>query len=407
MSTSITGTRSTAITSFQSLYYSFRFVRRTCAQITKDIEKLSQNIWALSTEEVKFGRWCIDYVNFHNFSNTLAIIKQKLNEIGVTYFYLGRTNLINIARQTNRNLYLYPKKTGLPRSIGITPSGKVFVFFNRKKVLGDKRVGEGANKVVTFTKPLGSNELYVSASSPENIQEIDMLKKFRGVKRIVQLLDYFFYTNKKGKKKVRMITEYCNEKDLRYAINNKRLTLRDKQLLFHEIIVAVAYMHNKGVVHRDLKPSNILLNRGRDGVLHSVIGDFGAACCTDDESFKQVALTSPFYASKAYLNALYVEKSSKKLALNNSFSLDSWGVASILYELLTGDTLPCNHCEQRRSTRSYTEAARKGPANKNSPYYFIWAFLHNRISLTDAVPKLYRIDWSSVEPVSQMRKFFR
>ena len=50
------------------------------------------------------------------------------------------------------------------------------------------------------------------------------------------------------------------------------IPLREVTRILQEVIGALAYAHERGVVHRDIKPDNILMNRG-----HAVVTDFGVA----------------------------------------------------------------------------------------------------------------------------------
>ena len=50
------------------------------------------------------------------------------------------------------------------------------------------------------------------------------------------------------------------------------IPLREVMRILTEVIGALAYAHERGVVHRDIKPDNILMNRG-----HAVVTDFGVA----------------------------------------------------------------------------------------------------------------------------------
>ena len=69
-----------------------------------------------------------------------------------------------------------------------------------------------------------------------------------------------------------LVTDYCSGKDLSFLIESK-ICLDEKDACFYtaEIIIALNYLHNKGIFYRDLKPENILIND--DG--HIKLADFG------------------------------------------------------------------------------------------------------------------------------------
>ncbi|GFE54971.1 PEK kinase [Babesia ovis] len=73
-----------------------------------------------------------------------------------------------------------------------------------------------------------------------------------------------------------ILMEYCAEDNLANAITDRRL-LDKPQLaieLFRQILEALSYIHEKGIIHRDIKPSNIFL-KSENGVLSIKLGDFG------------------------------------------------------------------------------------------------------------------------------------
>ncbi len=55
-------------------------------------------------------------------------------------------------------------------------------------------------------------------------------------------------------------------------LKERRLPLKDAIRLTCEILEAIRYAHEHGVIHRDIKPANILLSDG-----HAVVADFGVA----------------------------------------------------------------------------------------------------------------------------------
>lgn len=71
-----------------------------------------------------------------------------------------------------------------------------------------------------------------------------------------------------------MAVEYCSNGDLSEILDE--YSLLDEEIakfLTAELILAMKYMHEKGVIFRDLKPENILIDS--DG--HIRLADFGLA----------------------------------------------------------------------------------------------------------------------------------
>ena len=73
------------------------------------------------------------------------------------------------------------------------------------------------------------------------------------------------YEVKVTKENIYLIMEYCNGGSLKKALNNykqkfgKPFTEDIVQYLMKQILTAVEYLHNHGIIHRDLKLENILL----------------------------------------------------------------------------------------------------------------------------------------------------
>lgn len=66
--------------------------------------------------------------------------------------------------------------------------------------------------------------------------------------------------------------EFTNLGELFFHLRREKRYPEDKARFYiAEILMALEYLHNKGVVYRDLKPENILM--GGDG--HLKIADFG------------------------------------------------------------------------------------------------------------------------------------
>ncbi|KAA6397823.1 MAG: putative Serine/threonine-protein kinase Nek6, partial [Streblomastix strix] len=75
-----------------------------------------------------------------------------------------------------------------------------------------------------------------------------------------------------------VVTEYCKNGDLRKVIDQLQTLPEIERLeriwqLFAQIILALEFIHSKGVIHRDIKPENIFIME--DETIR--LGDFGLA----------------------------------------------------------------------------------------------------------------------------------
>lgn len=91
-----------------------------------------------------------------------------------------------------------------------------------------------------------------------------------------------------------------------------------------QLLFAVEYIHQRGVVHRDLKPANMLIRDEQDYQIK--IADFGFAVLVGSDSF----LTS-YCGTGAYMAPEIVQDS------NYGKPVDIWACGVILYLLISGD----------------------------------------------------------------------
>ena len=108
-----------------------------------------------------------------------------------------------------------------------------------------------------------------------------------------------------------------------YLAKQERFSLQDTMSIMEQLLEALGYAHERGVVHRDIKPANIIMT-GEGGLK---VADFGIARL-DNSNLTQVGavMGTPSYMSPEQFAGLPVDRRS-----------DLFSAGVILYELLTGE----------------------------------------------------------------------
>ncbi|XP_017155659.1 calcium/calmodulin-dependent protein kinase type 1 isoform X1 [Drosophila miranda] len=136
---------------------------------------------------------------------------------------------------------------------------------------------------------------------------------------IVQLLETY-----EDKSKVYLVMELVTGGELFDRIVEKgSYTERDASHLIRQILEAVDYMHEQGVVHRDLKPENLLYYSPEDDS-KIMISDFGLSKM-EDSGIMATACGTPGYVAPEVL----AQKPYGK-------AVDVWSIGVISYILLCG-----------------------------------------------------------------------
>ncbi|KDR20580.1 Calcium/calmodulin-dependent protein kinase type 1D, partial [Zootermopsis nevadensis] len=152
-------------------------------------------------------------------------------------------------------------------------------------------------------------------TSSANSEETPWLKH----PNIVQLLETF-----EDKHKVYLIMELVTGGELFDRIVEKgSYTEKDASDLIRQVLEAVDYMHEQGVVHRDLKPEN-LLYYSPDEDSKIMISDFGLSKM-EDSGIMATACGTPGYVAPEVL----AQKPYGK-------AVDVWSIGVISYILLCG-----------------------------------------------------------------------
>ncbi|MEX2180780.1 MAG: serine/threonine-protein kinase [Gemmatimonadaceae bacterium] len=106
------------------------------------------------------------------------------------------------------------------------------------------------------------------------------------------------------------------------------LPLADALRIARELLDALAFAHEHGVVHRDVKPENILLE-GR----HAVVADFGVAKALSEAGVSGAGLTS---VGLALGTPAYMAPEQAMADATTNHRADLYAAGAVMYEMLAG-----------------------------------------------------------------------
>ncbi|KAI8806482.1 calcium/calmodulin-dependent protein kinase type 1 [Cladochytrium replicatum] len=149
--------------------------------------------------------------------------------------------------------------------------------------------------------------------------EVKILQKVRH-ENIIQLFEMFDMDNK-----IYLVMELVTGGELFDDIVNRgKYTEADAAKIVHRILMAIEYLHAKGIAHRDLKPENLLLShKGADAKI--MISDFGLSKIFNDEDVMRTACGTPGYVAPEVLQRQ-----------GYGHEVDLWSLGVITYILLCG-----------------------------------------------------------------------
>lgn len=131
-----------------------------------------------------------------------------------------------------------------------------------------------------------------------------------------------------------IVMDFCEMGSMRDILETmKRLPEKAVAFIGREVLQALAYLHDQGIIHRDIKSANILLTA--DGQVR--LGDFGVSGTTDQ---------STRIAGSPYWMAPEVIRKSRFDA-----KADIWSFGVTMFELLTGNP-PLWQLEPGRAMRA-------------------------------------------------------
>ena len=144
------------------------------------------------------------------------------------------------------------------------------------------------------------------------------------------------------------VMPYIQGETLRDKLNREtQLGVDEAVAIARDVAGALDYAHRHGVIHRDIKPENILLHDGRP-----MVADFGIALALSAAAGGRMTETGLSLGTPHYMSPEQATAEKDITARSDVYS-----IASVLYEMLTGDPPHTGASAQQIIMKIITEAA--------------------------------------------------
>lgn len=198
-----------------------------------------------------------------------------------------------------------------------------------------KKLGQGGfGSVSLYKNKITKQEVAIKfidltrIMSPEDVNRLfSEVSILRGLhhRNIVDLIDVFDIESKSC-----FVMEYCSGGELKnHILQNSPLSEAEVYKIALQIVEAIRYCHNSGIVHRDLKLENILFSKPNKKLVKIV--DFGIS--------GNFSLSNSMNADRSDAGSLHYIAPEILNRSNNRANpaLDVWSLGCIFYAMLTGN----------------------------------------------------------------------
>lgn len=129
------------------------------------------------------------------------------------------------------------------------------------------------------------------------------------------------------------VMEYVDGETITEYARNRKLSLRERVVLFQMVCSAIHHAHQKTILHRDIKPSNVLVTEV-DGRPHVKVIDFGVAKALEGglDGATRLTLHGSVMGTPEYMSPEQAGTSNSTVDTRS----DVYSLGVLLYELLVG-----------------------------------------------------------------------
>ena len=185
----------------------------------------------------------------------------------------------------------------------------------------------GKVMLAKYKKEEGAGYFAIKILKKHSIAENEEFESLKTEKRIFQLATnegnpflVHLEASFQDDYRIYFVMEYINGGDLMYHIQTRLFSLDDCKFYAAQVVIALEFLHSKGILYRDLKLDNILLTKAGNIKL----ADYGLSKCdmTTESRTKTFCGTPEFMAPELLLDLPY------------GFAVDFWAFGVLLYQLL-------------------------------------------------------------------------